>query len=41
MTPSSIVNEAFMEIFIWTNEFIFPEVKRDQSFKYKNMLIMN
>ena len=30
VTPSSIVNEAFMEIFVWTNEFIFPEVfKKD------------
>jgi len=24
-TPSSIVNEAFMEIFVWTCEFMFPE----------------
>ena len=25
-TPSSICNEAFMEIFVWTNEYVFPEV---------------
>ena len=25
-TPSSICNEAFMEIFVWTCEHLFPEV---------------
>lgn len=25
-TPSSIVNEAFMELFVWTSEYVFPEV---------------
>lgn len=25
-TPSSIVNEAFMELFVWTSENVFPEV---------------
>lgn len=25
-TPSAICNEAFMEIFVWTNENLFPEV---------------
>jgi hypothetical protein len=25
-TPSSIVNEAFMELLVWTSENIFPEV---------------
>jgi hypothetical protein len=25
-TPSSIANEAFMEIFVWKSEYTFPEV---------------
>jgi hypothetical protein len=25
-TPSAIVNESFMEIFVWTSDLLFPEV---------------
>jgi hypothetical protein len=28
-TPSSIVNEAFMEIFVWNSDLVFPEVFLD------------
>lgn len=27
-TPSAICNEAFMEIFVWNMEYLFPEVEK-------------
>jgi hypothetical protein len=37
VTPSAIVNEAFMEIFIWTSNQDFPEVYFYQCFLFSNV----
>jgi len=38
-TPSSICNEAFMEIFVWTNEYIFPETLLMDEIRFNEIYI--
>ena len=34
-TPSAVCNEAFMEIFVWTCEHLFPEVSQRPAILYE------
>ena len=38
-TPSAIVNEAFMEIFVWTNENVFPETLAMDEMRFNEIYI--
>lgn len=38
-TPSSIVNEAFMELFVWTSENVFPETLAMDELRFNEIYV--
>ncbi len=38
-TPSSIVNEAFMELFVWTSEYVFPETLAMDEIRFNEIYV--
>ena len=38
-TASSITNEAYMEIFVWTSEFVFPETLSMDEMRFNEIYV--